>query len=65
MNNDNIILFSTMFGTFFLFSTGLFCVNLELENPKNKHRIYINGIVMGLSGLFFSTVIYKKSHLFF
>jgi len=62
-----IILAGGLFGSVYLFSTGLVCVNQHLysDYQKNKFPIYFNLVVMGLSGLTWATIFYKKSDLFF
>ena len=71
MNENNktlnaIILAGGLFGSISLFSTGLFCMNLYSDSDtKNKFQIYLNASVMGLSGLAFVTMCYKKSDVFF
>ncbi len=53
---NSIVLAGGLFGSIYLFSTGLVCMNLQ----NNKYSIYLNGSVMGVSGLAFATMCYKK-----
>ncbi len=64
---NSIVLAGGLAGSIYLFSTGLMCINLySLDNQKtNKYLMYLNGSVMGLSGLAFATMCYKNSHVFF
>ncbi len=60
---NSIILAGGLFGSIYLFSTGLACLNMCSDNPKtNKYLMYLNGSVMGLSGLAFATMCYKNYH---
>ncbi len=57
---NSIVLAGGLFGSIYLFSTGLVCINMYSHNQKNKFPMYLTGTVMGLSGLAFATICYKK-----
>ncbi len=57
---NSIVLAGGLAGSIYLFATGLNCLNKYSHSQKNKFPMYLNGTVMGLSGLAWVHMCYRK-----
>lgn len=57
---NSIVLAGTLAGSIYLFSTGLICMNMYSHNQKNKFPMYLNLGVMGVTGIAWAHMCYKK-----